>query len=92
MYLDERFLPDRARSSGGEKVFWSRGNGWVFAGLARTLETMPEAQRYYSEYLEIFRAMAARLRELMKPDGAYATGLLDWEEFPDSETCLPVGF
>ena len=85
-YRDERFLPDRARTSGGEKVFWSRGNGWVFAGLARTLETMPEAQRYYSEYLEIFRAMAARLRELMKPDGAYATGLLDWEEFPDSET------
>jgi len=26
----------------GKKIFWSRGNGWVMAGLARVLEVMLE--------------------------------------------------
>lgn len=85
-YRDQRFLPERERTAAGEKVFWSRGNGWVFAGLARTLAVLPAENPYYAEYLQVFRDMAARLRDLMKPDGAYATGLLDLTEFPDSET------
>jgi rhamnogalacturonyl hydrolase YesR len=39
-FRHERFKT--RRSASGEKIFWSRGNGWVFAGLARVLETMPQ--------------------------------------------------
>ena len=49
-FRDENYLPDRARTADGKKVFWSRGNGWVFAGLARTLEILPEEHAYYREY------------------------------------------
>ena len=29
------------REKNGEKIFWSRGNGWVMAGLVRVLATLP---------------------------------------------------
>ncbi len=29
----------------GQPVFWSRGNGWVMGGLARTLEYLPQNDR-----------------------------------------------
>lgn len=32
----------KRREKNGEKVFWSRGNGWVMAGLALTLDNMPK--------------------------------------------------
>ena len=30
-YRDRRYIPKREKN--GEKVFWGRGNGWVFAGI-----------------------------------------------------------
>lgn len=33
-YLDKR-------EANGKKVFWGRGNGWVWGGLAEILKTLP---------------------------------------------------
>jgi hypothetical protein len=38
-FRDERFI--ERRDDKGRKLFWSRGNGWVMAGMARVLESMP---------------------------------------------------
>ena len=38
-YRDSRYFEQREPN--GRKVFWSRGNGWVIAGLARMLQDMP---------------------------------------------------
>lgn len=38
-YRDDRFLT--MREANHQKVFWSRGNGWVLAGLALVLQRMP---------------------------------------------------
>ena len=35
----------------GEKLFWSRGNGWVMAGLARVLDAMPADYPSRPKYL-----------------------------------------
>ena len=43
----------------GRKVFWSRGNGWVFAGLARILQDMPADYPDRPRYVTLFRDMAA---------------------------------
>jgi len=32
----------RSQEANGAKLFWGRGNGWVLAGLARTLAVMPK--------------------------------------------------
>ena len=30
------------REANGQKIFWSRGEGWVMGGLVRTLEYLPK--------------------------------------------------
>jgi rhamnogalacturonyl hydrolase YesR len=85
-FRDERFLADVAQTLNGKKVFWSRGNGWVLGGLARTLRTLPKAHKYYEEYRSVFVKTAASLRKCQSPDGFWRTSLLDSEEFDMPET------
>ena len=85
-YRDERFLPDKARTASGKKVFWGRGNGWVIAGLARTLAVLPETNRYYDEYRSIFCDMAKALLPWQQEDGFWRTSIIDPEEFDTPET------
>ena len=61
----------------GKKLFWSRGNGWVMAGLARVLDEMPEGYPTRQKYVEQYRAMASRVISLQGSDGLWRPGLLD---------------
>jgi rhamnogalacturonyl hydrolase YesR len=70
----------------GKKIFWTRGNGWVFAGLARTLTYIPKDYPSRARYLTIFQDMAAKLSSLQQADGTWRPSLLDPDEFPDPET------
>ncbi len=73
-FRDSRFF-DR-RDEAGRKLFWSRGNGWVMAGLSRVIETLPKSDPHRAYYVTMFRDMAARLVTLQKPDGYWAPSLL----------------
>jgi len=74
------------RTSNGRKIFWSRGNGWVFAGLALVLEHMPEDYAERPRYEELFRDMAAALVAVQGEDGLWRSSLLDAEEIPVPES------
>jgi rhamnogalacturonyl hydrolase YesR len=71
---DSRFA-DR-RGPNGQKIFWSRGVGWVFAGLARSIPYLPAGDATRSRMESIFKEMAAKLIKLQKPDGYWAPSLL----------------
>lgn len=73
-YRDSRFF--ERRGPDGEKIFWSRGNGWVFAGLARTLDALPKDDPGRPAIETTFRQMAAKLRAIQKPDGYWSPSLL----------------
>ena len=73
------------REKNGAKIFWSRGNGWVIAGLARVLTYLPANDPRRPFYLEKFRAMAAELRTLQGADGLWRPGLLDAAHYPYPE-------
>jgi unsaturated rhamnogalacturonyl hydrolase len=73
-YRDSRFFDQR--DANGRKLFWSRGNGWVFAGLARVLTVLPERDPARPMYEVLFRDMAAKLNSVQKPDGYWAPSLL----------------
>jgi len=78
-YRDSRFF--ERRDEAGRKQFWARGNGWVYAGLARIIPLLPRgAERRRLEAL--FVSMAGRLAELQKPDGYWAPSLLAPEGSP----------
>ncbi len=74
-FRDSRFF--ERRDAGGRKLFWSRGNGWVMAGLARVIQALPKGDPHRGYYVTLFRTMAARLAALQKPDGYWAPSLLD---------------
>lgn len=83
-YRDSRFFDRRTRF--GNRVFWSRGNGWVFAGLALLLEALPARHEARAELLELFREMAKAFGNLQHRDGYWASSLLDVEHEPLPET------
>ncbi len=74
------------REANGKKVFWSRGNGWVMAGLARVLQVMPPEHPTRPFYLEQFKQMADKIASLQQPDGLWHASLLDPESYPLKET------
>jgi len=79
-YRDSRYFDKR--ESNGRKIFWSRGNGWVLAGLARVLQYMPASYPTRQKYITQFRQMADKLRQVQGKDGLWRPGLLDPAAYP----------
>ncbi len=71
-YRDKRYLFPRE----GPKIFWSRGNGWVIAGLARLIDALPADYPQRPKYLALYQAMANRLVALQPADGLWRSDLL----------------
>lgn len=74
------------QTANGQKVFWSRGNGWVFAALARVMQQMPTNAPHYADYATVFQAMAAKLITIQGADGMWRSSLYDAAQFPNPET------
>lgn len=74
------------REANGQKIFWSRGNGWVAAGLVRVLKELPKSHPTRGFYLQQFREIVARVAELQQPDGLWRASLLDPESYPGGES------
>jgi rhamnogalacturonyl hydrolase YesR len=79
-FRDSRFF--ERRDAQGRKQFWSRGNGWVFAGIAGVLEFLPRDHAHRARLEQLFRDMAARLKTLQKADGYWPPSLLAPENSP----------
>lgn len=89
-YRDERFIYDpndpSTQTPNGEKIFWSRGNGWVFAAHARALEILSPEAPHRAEYVAIFQEMAAALKAVQRPDGFWNVSLFDPNHYSGPET------
>ena len=79
-YRDSRFF--ERRDARGRKEFWSRGNGWVFAGMARTIPLLVKGSADRVRMEGLFLQMASRLKELQKADGYWSPSLLAPEGSP----------
>lgn len=79
-FRDSRFF--ESRDDKKRKLFWSRGNGWVFAGIANILKLLPENHPERARMVRLFQNMARRLLELQKPDGYWSSSLLAPEGSP----------
>ena len=75
---DATFLDKREKN--GEKVFWSRGNGWVMGGIVRVLQELPPDSPLRAKYVAQLKEMAAATLAVQGSDGLWRPGLLD----PDS--------
>ena len=74
------------QESNGKKVFWSRGNGWVLAGLVRVLQFLPIDDPTHSRFIRQYHEMAEKILECQQADGLWRSSLLDPEDYPLKET------
>lgn len=70
------------REANGKKIFWSRGEGWVLGGLARTLDYIPDDDPKKPFYINQLRQMSARIAQLQDQDGLWHAALLDPASYP----------
>jgi unsaturated rhamnogalacturonyl hydrolase len=66
----------------GQKIYWSRGNGWVLAGLASVIQALPEGDPRRIRYIAQFQQMAQRIAALQGKDGLWRPGLLNADAYP----------
>jgi rhamnogalacturonyl hydrolase YesR len=83
-FRDSRYF--NQRETNGKKIFWSRGNGWVMAGLARVLQNMPPDYQDRTFFEQQFREMAAKIASLQQAGGLWRSSLLDPASYPNKET------
>jgi rhamnogalacturonyl hydrolase YesR len=73
------------REANGKKVFWSRGDGWVLAGLALVLERMSDDYPNRAKYVTQYHEIAERIAGLQPADGLWRASLLDPDAYPAPE-------
>jgi rhamnogalacturonyl hydrolase YesR len=85
-YRDARYVYPQHKSVNGKKDFWARGDGWVFAALAKVLADLPRGDPHRPLFEERFRAMAQTLKDIQRPEGYWTRSLLDPAHAPGPET------
>jgi unsaturated rhamnogalacturonyl hydrolase len=82
-FRDDRYFDQR--EANGKKMFWCRGNGWVFGGLVRVISDLPGDFPDRRRYVQIYQEMAAKLLRIQGADGLWRSSLLDPETYPPPE-------
>lgn len=73
-------------SKGGQRVFWARGDGWVFGALVEILQLLPENHPERGYFIDLFDRMAVKLLEIQMDNGTWAPNLLDPTDPPQDDT------
>ncbi len=85
-FRDAKYVYPKHKSMNGHKDFWARGDGWVFAGLAKIIQDMPESYAHKAEFVEIYKKMAVTLKDVQQKEGYWTRSILDPEHAPGPET------
>jgi len=89
-YRDSRYFT--MKEANGAKVFWGRGNGWVFAGLPVILKELPAGYENKEYFEKLFKDMAAKILSLQSEDGFWHASLLDPASYPNPELSATAFF
>ena len=80
------------KEANGAKVFWGRGNGWVFAGLPIIIKELPVNYEHKDYFVSIYKSMASKLLKLQSADGFWHASLLDPASYPNPEMSATAFF
>jgi rhamnogalacturonyl hydrolase YesR len=83
-YRDSRYFTRREEA--GNKIFWSRGNGWVYAGLVNILRILPQDHPSYPRYVQLYKDMSVTIAGLQHDHGFWSPSLLGKHPNPLPET------
>ena len=85
-YRDAKYVYPKHKTLSGKKDFWARGDGWVFAGLAKVLNDLPPNHADRNRYVSRFKAMAESIAACQQPEGYWTRSMLDATHAPGPET------
>ena len=85
-YRDAKYIYPKHVTANGKKDFWARGDGWVFAGLAKVLKDLPAEDPHRKIYLSRFRRMAKAILKSQQEGGYWTRSMLDPAQAPGQET------
>lgn len=82
------------KTSSNKPLFWSRGNGWVAAALAKQLLYLDKGSfsDYYDIYLEDYQKMMESLIKYQRDDGLWDSSIIDHDYYGGKETTGTSGF
>lgn len=73
-WRDKDYVPPY-KESDGKNCYWSRGNGWVYAALVRSLRLLPEDSRAYKRLKNDYLLMSEALLRCQREDGYWNVSL-----------------
>jgi len=83
-FRDSRYF--EMKGDNGEPVFWSRGNGWVFAALPLIIDDIPDGHPSKERYLALYTKMAKSLVKVQNANGYWPASLMDADKVKTPET------
>ncbi|MCP4045735.1 MAG: glucuronyl hydrolase [Gammaproteobacteria bacterium] len=81
-FRDSRYF--ERRDEEGNKIFWARGNGWVYAGLVNILRILPKDHPSYPKYVQLYRDMSKTIAGLQHENGLWSPSLLASKSKPET--------
>ena len=84
-WRDANFVPPFTEEDGND-CYWSRGNGWVYAALARVMELIGKKDKYYEELKNDFVLMSEAIAGAQRDDGFWNVSLASPATFGGKET------
>ncbi|SDL55209.1 Rhamnogalacturonyl hydrolase YesR [Pedobacter sp. ok626] len=85
-YRDAKYVYPKHKSVNGKKDFWARGDGWVFAGLAKVLKDLPQDDPHRELYVSKYKRLAKAILKSQQPEGYWTRSMLDKDHAPGAET------
>jgi unsaturated rhamnogalacturonyl hydrolase len=84
IFRDSRYFDRKGKY--GEQIFWSRGMGWVYAGIVNSMEALPEGHKYLQYYEDLYLQLTTAIIKRQKRDGSWPMSLLAGEQdtYPES--------
>lgn len=93
-YRDGSYVYPKHTTVAGGKDFWARGDGWVFAALARVLKDFQQIPyqesdsliAQYNDYVSYYNLIAQSLKAAQQPEGFWSRSILDINQAPGYES------
>ena len=85
-FRDANYFFEKKQSPSGKKIFWARGNGWVYGGIIRTLDYLPKDDPDRSKYIELFQKMTPAIAKYQGEDGLWRASMNEPSWISEPET------
>ena len=85
-FRDARYVYPAHKTLNAKKDFWARGDGWVFAGLAKVLKDLPKNYKHHGFFVKRYQEMAKSILNSQQPGGYWTRSMLDPLQAPGQET------